>query len=158
MTSKQLLAELIKDLSKATGIPYSRKDAEEQGKESYLYADYNSTYGGYRLDCVRVSTGATFSSPIMHSMDRRLSSAKLIEKIRDFIAGYDYRQKQDEETAANADSEYIKSELSKINLHAYYGPKLKMTSTDVDNKTQETKWLNINKDTAKTVAAFLKSI
>lgn len=72
MTTAKLLNGLVEDIALHTGDATSSAQAKEQGKESFLYLEYASVYGGYRLVRVNAMTGG-HAAPLkgMGSTDAR---------------------------------------------------------------------------------------
>lgn len=58
MSQANHLQAILERICTITGDCTSETQAKEKGKENYLYIEYNSVYGGYRLVRVKVDTGA----------------------------------------------------------------------------------------------------
>jgi len=50
---------------------------------------------------------------------------------------------------------YYERELSVINTHSHYSPKIKLRNVDNDEPA-ETKWIDLNKESAQAIVDFLK--
>ena len=57
ITTKDLQGQL-EVIAKLLGKATSRKEAEEMGAKSFLYLEYASAYGGYRVVTVKVDGGS----------------------------------------------------------------------------------------------------
>lgn len=93
MTPKQLLNALVEDIANITGRTTSDKEAKEKGQQSFLYLEYSSVYGGYRLICVNVTTGGHGSLPGMSSAEGRKKAKEMETYLRGILIGLNMPKK-----------------------------------------------------------------
>jgi hypothetical protein len=90
MTTKQLLNELLSDLAQMTGQATSKEQANKLGRDKYLFMEYASVYGGYRIVNVGVSNGAHYGAFGGSGTEGRLTAKMMEVKLRSLIAGIRY--------------------------------------------------------------------
>jgi hypothetical protein len=71
---KQLMCEVASKFNLAT----SKEDAINKSQEKYLWVDFASSYGGYRLVMVGVSNGGHYGAFNQSSCCRRMSKKEMV--------------------------------------------------------------------------------
>lgn len=84
---KAIIENRVKSISKLTGIPLNRAEAEKVGAPKYLAVD---SYNGYLLIEVDVSSGA--ESCFSFRNDKRLTAAAFVEVLDAMIFGMEYEK------------------------------------------------------------------
>jgi len=80
-------------LANVSGYPTTEKEAIITNKEFYLSIDYNPIYGGYRLDLVKIDSGAVYGVFGYSSMGARLNIKQFNDRLRAIIAGIEFVKK-----------------------------------------------------------------
>ncbi len=91
-TTEKQINDLIKEICDLTGLANNRKQAIEQGKESYLTYENAAVYGGYRLISVQVKTGAHYGAFNWSSTEPRVKPAVFVERLQALITGLSYNK------------------------------------------------------------------
>jgi len=91
-TAKQL-NYLVEEIAQLTGLAMSQEQAIEKGLGSYLYLEYASCYGGYRLISVGLKSGAHYGALGGSSTEPRLKASEMETKLRGIIYGLEYAKK-----------------------------------------------------------------
>lgn len=92
MTKQQYLESLVQDIAQLTGGAASRDEAKEKGLDKFLYIDYASVYGGYRLINVNVEGGGHSGSVMGSSVEKRVTYANFCYGLTALIAGLKFKQ------------------------------------------------------------------
>lgn len=87
MTTKQLFNELLADLAGITEQAHDLETAKMMGKQTYLFIEYASAYGGYRLVSVGIDNGAHYGAFGGNGCEGRLNAKMMELKLRSLIAG-----------------------------------------------------------------------
>jgi len=90
MTKQQILNALLADLAGMTNQATSKDTAVSMGKSHYLYIEYSSAYGGYRIVNVGVSNGSHAGAFGGNGCEPRLPFKQMELKLRSLIAGAEY--------------------------------------------------------------------
>jgi hypothetical protein len=72
------IRKLIKDVAVKFSLPTSKEDAISKSQEKYLWMDFASSYGGYRLVMVDVSSGGHYGAFNQSSCCRRMSKKEMV--------------------------------------------------------------------------------
>jgi hypothetical protein len=91
--TKQQLQNSFELLAKVSQYKTTEKEAINSNKEFYLSIDYNPTYGGYRLDLVKVGSGAVYGVFGYSTMGERLKIKEFNDRLRAIIAGIEFAKK-----------------------------------------------------------------
>lgn len=75
---------LVAKIAEIKGLATSKEQAIEMGLTSYLYVEYSSYYGGYRVCSVTVDSGSHFGALGESSICARRTKSKMIA----FLNGY----------------------------------------------------------------------
>ena len=82
------IKNLFELLASELGIPTDSEYVKGKGyKNEFLKLDFNSIYGGYRLDIVQKNTGGRF-----FTISERLGKKEMAEYLRGFIDGLRYNK------------------------------------------------------------------
>lgn len=87
MTNAQHLNTLLSDIAEITGEATSKEQAKEKGYERFLYIEYASPYGGYRLVNVGVNNGAHYGAFGWNGCESRLKYKEMVIKLEGILAG-----------------------------------------------------------------------
>jgi len=87
MTQAQHLNQLLSDIAEITGEATSKEQAKEKGHERYLYLEYASAYGGWRLVGVGVNNGAHYGVFGGNGCEARLKYKEMVIKLDGILAG-----------------------------------------------------------------------
>ena len=88
MAKSKEVVELFERLAEKVGMPLSANFIRGQGYDKeYLYLDYNSIYGGYRIEIVLKST----ARQDFDGMDRK-SKNEMIAYLNGFLKGISYQK------------------------------------------------------------------
>ncbi len=90
MTKNELLAALLADLAGMTNQATSKEQAIEMGKDKYLFIEYASNYGGYRLVNVGIDKGTHYGAFNGNGCESRLKFNEMELKLRSLITGVSY--------------------------------------------------------------------
>lgn len=82
MTKNELLNALLSDLAGMTGQATSKEQAIAMGKDRYLFIEYASNYGGYRIVNVGVNNGAHYGAFGGNSTESRLKYPAMEVKLK----------------------------------------------------------------------------
>lgn len=87
MTYEQIIKEKLQKIAAHTGDALSRKQAIEQGKDSFLEVDHHKEYGGYRIHSVDVDGGTCRAALGYIETSPRISAKKMAERLGDILRG-----------------------------------------------------------------------
>lgn len=87
MTNTQHLNNLLASIAEITGEAISREQAQLIGNERYLFIEYASAYGGYRLVNVGVNNGAHYGAFGNNGCESRLKYKEMVIKLEGILAG-----------------------------------------------------------------------
>lgn len=87
MTNAQHLNQLLNNIAEITGEATSNEHAKEKGHERFLYIEYASIYGGYRLVNVGVNNGAHYGAFGCNGTEARLKYPVMVVKLESILAG-----------------------------------------------------------------------
>lgn len=93
-TSRKTLDILVTEIADLLNLATSKEQAIEKGQDKYLYLEYASVYGGYRLVNVGVSNGAHYRALGMSSTSARLKASEMETMLRGIITGIEAVQGQ----------------------------------------------------------------
>jgi len=81
-TTKKDLQYFVELIAKKTGLATNKEQAIKLGLDKYLYLEYNSVYGGYRLVNIQVGTGAHYGAFGGNGCEANLSASGMLIKLR----------------------------------------------------------------------------
>jgi hypothetical protein len=87
MTNTQHLNQLLESIAKITGEATSKETAKANGHERYLFIEYASAYGGYRIVNVGVNNGAHYGAFGGNGCEARLKYKEMVIKLEGILAG-----------------------------------------------------------------------
>ena len=87
MTNTQHLNSILESIAEITGEATSKDQAIEKGHERFLYIEYASAYGGYRLVSVGVNNGAHYGVFGGNGCESRLKYKEMVIKLEGILAG-----------------------------------------------------------------------
>ncbi len=90
MTTAKQLNNLLEDLAQLTDMATSKESAEAKGLDKYLYLEYASVYGGWRLVNVGVNNGGHYGAFGSNATEPRLKAKEMEIKLRGIMAGVNY--------------------------------------------------------------------
>jgi len=91
-TTATQLNNLVKTICDLTGLSNNKEQAISKGQDRYLYLEYASVYGGYRLVNVNVNSGGHSGAFGGSGTEARLKSSEMYTKLSALIAGIEYQQ------------------------------------------------------------------
>lgn len=87
MNTRKNLNSTLRQISDLTGEATSKEDAIKSGKDKFLYLEYASCYGGYRLVNVNCKTGAHSGAFGGNGIEGRLNASKMAIKLNSILSG-----------------------------------------------------------------------
>ena len=84
------MKELFLQLCEVMNLPYNETTAKKLNKTHYLFLDFSSYYGGYRIVSVKVGSGAHYGAFGGNGMEARLPKKQMQIYIKGLIEGYKY--------------------------------------------------------------------
>lgn len=93
-TTKKDLQYALERIAELTGQATSKEQAVEMGKGFYLWLDYASVYGGYRVVNVKVNSGAHFGALGGSSVEERLKASEMLRKLEGIEYGILYERRK----------------------------------------------------------------
>lgn len=85
--TRKTLENLLTEIATKTGKAISRENAEELGLDRYLWLEYASVYGGWRVVNVVVKNGAHAGAFGGNGCEARVSASKMYDKLSGILAG-----------------------------------------------------------------------
>lgn len=83
------MKQLFKRLCEVMNLPHDEQTAKIQNKTHYLYLDFSSYYGGYRIVNVAVDTGAHCEAFGNSDICRRVPKKQIEQFMLGLIAGHE---------------------------------------------------------------------
>lgn len=81
------LNELMVEISVLSGIANSKQSAIDQGQKQFIYLEYATIYGGYRLVSVSTEHGGHFGAFGRSATEARLSAKEMYQYLTGIIVG-----------------------------------------------------------------------
>ena len=86
------ITQLVQEIATLQNKATSKQQAIEMGLESYYGVDHNSIYGGYRIDDIKVDSGACFGTFNESSMIGRRSLKEMTNFLEGILYGLSYKK------------------------------------------------------------------
>ena len=93
MKKNELLKELLSDLADITNQVTNKEQAILKGKDKYLFIEFASNYGGYRIVNVNIVNGGHSGAFGGNGCEGRVNYKTMEVKLRALIAGVNYINK-----------------------------------------------------------------
>ncbi len=100
-TSKKEISNTLQVLANRSGLALSKEEAIEKNQKEYLYLEYNSYYGGYRLVMVQINSGGHNNAFGISGMSKRLKASEIVIQIQGIIAGIEYQKNNEQISVYN---------------------------------------------------------
>ena|SRR5690242_16229240 len=86
-TTQKELQSMLDQIAVLSGLASSREQAEEIGVDKYLFLEYASSYGGYRVVNVGIKNGAHYGAFGGNGCESRISAKEMYQKLDGIIIG-----------------------------------------------------------------------
>lgn len=87
MITKKDLQKKLEEIAAITGEATSEQDAISKGKDKYLYLEYASVYGGYRVVNVRLKSGSHSGAFNGNGIEARLKAKDMWSRLTAILTG-----------------------------------------------------------------------
>lgn len=78
---------LLNEIANQTNQATSKEQAQSMNLDKYLFIEYASVYGGYRIVNVGVKNGAHYGALNGSGTENRLNAPKMIDKLSNILNG-----------------------------------------------------------------------
>jgi len=85
--TRKTLESLLSEIANKTGKAISQEDAATLGTDRYLYLEYASVYGGWRIVNIGVSNGAHYGAFGGNGCEARVSAKRMFERLTGILDG-----------------------------------------------------------------------
>lgn len=93
MATKKDLQYALERIAGLIGEATTQEQAIERGLDRYLWLDYASIYGGYRVVFVGVKNGAHYGALGMSSIEDRMKASDMLRKLEGIEFGLEYAKR-----------------------------------------------------------------
>lgn len=84
---QSILNNIVREIADELGLATSRAEAKEKGLDSFLFLEYASVYGGYRIVTVKVENGAHYGALGYSSTCSRMSAKEMYAALNGILQG-----------------------------------------------------------------------
>lgn len=81
-TTKKTLQYFVELIAEKANLATNKEQAIKMGLDKYLYLEYNSVYGGYRLVNVGINNGAHYGAFGGNGCEANLKASNMLIKLR----------------------------------------------------------------------------
>lgn len=93
MATKKDLRYALERIADLIGGATTQEQAIERGLDRYLWLEYDSIYGGYRVVFVGVKNGAHYGALGMSSIEPRMKASDMLRKLEVIEFGLEYAKR-----------------------------------------------------------------
>ncbi len=91
-TTKKELNSLLQEIADKLNLSTNKEQAIKQGQKQYLFLEYASIYGGYRVVNVGVENGAHYGAFGGNGCEARLKAGEMAIKLRSILWSIEHTQ------------------------------------------------------------------
>jgi len=84
---QSVLNNLVRQIADELGFATSRKEAQEKNLDSFLFLEYASCYGGYRIVTVKTESGAHYGALGYNSTCSRMKATEMYAALSGILQG-----------------------------------------------------------------------